>query len=95
MIVGRVVMRGVQETLVFRVGNGILIEPERSDMNLVLMISSGRAFPWILKVYSVVVHAFDFDSVDAKNIICFRDLHHSVGSDRDTLGFFHGNQLLR
>ena len=57
-------MSGIQKLFELRVRDRIFVDPKRTDVNGVQMMTAGRIFPGILHVDADITETFDFDAVD-------------------------------
>ena len=68
MIVG-----GVEKLLELRVGDRILVDVERLDLQRVFVKAARRIFPRILHIDADIVESFDFDSRDLEEKVALRE----------------------
>ena len=95
MVIDGAIVSGIEEVFELSIGDGILVNPERTDVNSLCVIAARRRFPRVLNVDSLVVHPFNLDTVYTKDEVSFRNVHHAR---RILRGSWHGwnfDQLLR
>jgi len=89
VIVGGMVMRGVEELLELRIRDGHAVDVIGVEMQAVQMRAAWGSFPWILDVNTGIVAAFDFYAADGEVEVAFGNSQHARGSGGG--GFGGGN----
>src|SRR6267378_2860416 len=78
VIVGGVIVRGVEELFELRVGDGCAVDVVAVEMEAVKMRAARRIFPGILDVNAGIVAAFDFDAADGEVEVGLGNLQHAL-----------------
>ncbi len=89
VVVGGVVVRGVEELLELPVGDGRAVDVIGMQMQSVEMGATRRVLPGILNVDAGIVAALDFEATDGEVEIAFGDFDHA--GRRRSSGFGRGN----
>jgi len=89
VILGGVIVRGVEKLLELRIGDGRTVDVIGVEMQAMKMRAAGGIFPGILDVDAGIVATFNFDAADGKIEIAFGDFNHAGGSGGGWLGWRH------